>query len=58
MDGDKPEVEGNLSESNHETTESLFWEKKGVKEAEKGNELQKADVNKPGKQVSVYLLGR
>jgi len=24
MDGDKPEAEGNLSESNHETTELLF----------------------------------
>lgn len=35
MDGDKPELERNLSESNHETTESLFWRKKGVKGAEK-----------------------
>lgn len=35
MDGDKPEVEGNLSESNYETTEFLFWWKKGLKGAEK-----------------------
>lgn len=35
MDGDKPELERNLSESNHETTESLFSGKKGVKGEEK-----------------------
>lgn len=58
IDGDKPEVEGNLSESNHETTELLFWGKKGVKGAEKSNELQKADINEPGKQVNVCLRGR
>lgn len=35
MDGDKPELERNASENNYETTESLFWGKKGVKGAEK-----------------------